>query len=65
MIMEMDVRTMKNTDEEQEKQEYEVEEVVDDTGSRKQGTKQYLVKWKDYSPEHDSWVSMEDMVHCA
>jgi RecA/RadA recombinase len=43
-MMEMDVRTTKNTDEEQEKQEYEVEEVVDDTGSRKQGTKQYLVK---------------------
>ena len=64
-MMEMDVRTMRNTEEGQENHEYEVEEVMDDTGSRKQGKRQYLVRWKDYGPEHGSWASMEDMVHCT
>ena len=28
--------------------EYEVEDIIDDTGSRKSGTKSYRVRWKGY-----------------
>ena len=33
---------------------FEVEEILDDTGSRKEGTKQYLVKWAGYGAEDNS-----------
>ena len=42
-----------------------MEEILDGTGSRKEGTKQYLVKWAGYGAEDNSWVSMQDMVHCS
>jgi 8-oxo-dGTP pyrophosphatase MutT (NUDIX family) len=65
-LMEMDVRSKSaEQNDDSEKQEYEVEEILDDTGSRRTGSKQYLVKWVGYGPEHNSWVHMSDMVHCA
>lgn len=39
--------------------EYEVDEVVDARRFRRKF--QYLVRWKGYSREHDTWVNAEDM----
>ena len=66
-LMEMDTRSKPEppTGVEDKKEEFEVEEILDDTGSRKEGSKQYLVKWAGYGPEDNSWVSMQDMVHCS
>ena len=66
-LMEMDTRSKvePSTGPEDKKEEFEVEEILDDTGSRKEGSKQYLVKWAGYGPEDNSWVSMQDMVHCS
>ena len=66
-LMEMDTRSKAKTlpDPEDKKEEFEVDEILDDTGSRKEGTKQYLVKWAGYGHEDNSWVSMHDMVHCS
>ena len=66
-LMEMDTRSKADPSAgaEDKKEEFEVEEILDDTGSRKEGTKQYLVKWAGYGPEVNSWVSMQDMVHCS
>ena len=64
-LMELDVRTKHKHEEQGDKAEYEVEEILDDIGSRKENSKQYLVRWVGYGPEEDSWVTMEDMVHCA
>ena len=66
-LMEMDTRSKPepSTCVEDKKEEFEVEEILDDTGSRKEGSKQYLVKWAGYGPEDNSWVSMQDMVHCS
>ena len=66
-LMEMDTRSKANPlpHAEEKKEEFEVEEILDDTGNRKEGTKQYLVKWAGYGAEDNSWVSMQDMVHCS
>jgi len=66
-LMEMDTRSKAEPPAgvEDRKEEFEVEEILDDTGSRKEGTKQYLVKWAGYGAEDNSWVSMQDMVHCS
>src|SRR5579863_7968087 len=39
--------------------EWEVEKILGDRTYRKK--KQYLVRWKDYSPAHDSWVDESDL----
>ena len=38
--------------------EYEVDRIVDDTGSRAAGTKKYLVRWVGYGEEDDTWEPM-------
>ena len=66
-LMEMDTwsKAKAPVDMEGKTEEFEVEAILDDTGSRKEGSKQYLVKWAGYGPEDNSWVSMQDMVHCS
>ena len=66
-LMEMDTRSKAepSADAKDKKEAFEVEEILDDTGSRKEGSKQYLVKWAGYGPEDNSWASMQDMVHCS
>ena len=39
--------------------EWEVEKILRDWTYRKK--KQYLIRWKDYSPVHDSWVDESDL----
>ena len=46
-------------------QEYEVEHILDDTGSRATGNKKYLVRWKGYGPEDDTWEPLDNLMHCA
>ena len=62
-LMEQDMRTKAAPDSEapDEKEDYEVESIVDDTGSRAAGTKKYLVRWKGWGPEHDEWVKLDDL----
>ena len=47
--------------EEQGPLEYEVEGIIDDRTVS--GEKQYLVRWKGYSQEHNSWQIAEDLVN--
>ena len=46
-------------------QEYEVERIIDDTGSRATGNKKYLIRWKGYGEEDDTWEHIDNLVHCA
>src|SRR5487761_1748842 len=39
--------------------EWEIESILKDRTYRKK--KQFLVRWKDYSPAHDSWVNESDL----
>ena len=40
---------------------YEVEKVI---GKRSEPHEQYLVRWKGYGSEHDSWCDVDDL-RCA
>jgi hypothetical protein len=44
---------------ESESNEFEVEEVLDVREVK--GKKEYLVRWKGYTPRHDKWVKEADM----
>ena len=65
-LMELDTR---QTETQQAAQphsaEYEVEDIIDDTGSRKSGTKSYRVRWKGYEAKDDTWQPLADLVHCS
>ena len=51
-LMELDTRQANRCgQDDEEKEDYEVEEIVDDTGSRAAGNKKYLVRWKGYGAE--------------
>jgi hypothetical protein len=41
------------------KEEYEVEEILDKRQSN--GRSEYLVRWKDYGPEDDTWELQENL----
>ena len=43
------------------KPEWEVEKIIKMCLYGHWKKKQYLVRWKDYSPAHDSWVNKEDL----
>ncbi|KAM4056914.1 chromatin organization modifier domain-containing protein [Hirsutella rhossiliensis] len=44
-------------------QEYEAEQILD---TRKQGQQQeYLVKWKGYGPEENTWEPTKHLTHCG
>ena len=45
--------------------EYEVEDIIDGTRSRKSGTELYRVRWKDYKPKDDTWQPLANLVHCS
>jgi len=41
--------------------EWEVERILKHRTFGRWKKKQYLVRWKGYSPAHDSWVNKDDM----
>jgi hypothetical protein len=41
--------------------EWEVEKILQERTFGQWKKKQYLIRWKDYSPAHDSWVNKEDI----
>ena len=65
-LMELDTRHGKAPEKPQSPmQEYEVEKIIDDTGSRAAGSKKYLVRWIGYEQKDDTWEPIENLVHCA
>ncbi len=42
-------------------EEYLVEEILDSRVNRRKKQFQYLVKWKGYGPENNSWESLENV----
>lgn len=49
----------------EEEEEYEIEAILDAKIDCFPGNKLgYLVKWKGYSEEHNSWVSQDDAINC-
>ena len=44
-------------------EEYEVEEVLDSRRYGRWRKLQYLVRWKGWGPEHDSWEAAEDLTN--
>ena len=64
-LMEMDTRTKAQQEQAPENTEdYEVEFILDDTGSRAAGTKRYLVRFEGWGPEYDEWIRLEEL-QCA
>jgi hypothetical protein len=54
-----ELRPYKGQDETTPEEEWEIETIL---GHRKKGEKtQYKVRWKGYSPRHDSWVKETDL----
>ncbi|EGN95097.1 hypothetical protein SERLA73DRAFT_77108 [Serpula lacrymans var. lacrymans S7.3] len=48
-------------DEEEEEEEFEIEAIIEaKRGTFANGRYGYLVKWKNYGPEHNSWVDEQD-----
>ena len=45
------------------KEEYEVKDIVKESTDRKKNEKIYLVKWKGYSDSKNSWVSEKDLTN--
>jgi len=41
--------------------EWEVEQILKERTFSRWKKKQYLIRWKGYSPAHDSWVSTNDL----
>ena len=65
-MMELDVRGAEQPKQiEEKKEEWEVEEIMSHKGSIKGRNKQYLVRWKGYTEEDDTWEKLEDLIHCA
>lgn len=55
------VRDEEGEDEEEEEEEYEIEAILDaQRGKIKKNEYAYLVKWKGYGEEHNSWVTHSD-----
>lgn len=46
--------------------EYDVERILDDRVSRhgRRPTRQFLVRWSGYGPEHDTWEPEENLANC-
>ena len=44
-------------------EEYEVEEVLNSRRYGRWRKLQYLVRWKGWGPEHDSWEAAEDLTN--
>ena len=44
-------------------EEYEVADILDSRRWGRGHKLQYLVQWKGYGPEHNSWEAEEDLVH--
>lgn len=53
------VRIQAKDDNSEYDDEYEVEKIIKHRVVR--GRKQYLIRWKDYSPIHDSWYNEDDL----
>ena len=65
-MMELDTREAKEEEKaDSEKEDYDVEKIIAHKGSIKSKNKKYLVRWKGWGEEHDSWLPMADLVHCA
>ncbi|KAF5384578.1 hypothetical protein D9757_007509 [Collybiopsis confluens] len=59
--IEVDGEDAEEGGEEEEEEEYEIEEILDHQPGRfAQGRTGYLVKWKNYPPDQNSWVDEED-----
>ena len=67
-LMELDTRSAQTEQQQTDDggmQEYEIDRILDDTGSRAAGTKKYLVRWKGYTQDDDTWEPIGNLVHCA
>ena len=45
--------------------QYEVEKILDDSGSRKAGDKKFLIRWKGYDKDWDTWEPIENLIKCS
>ena len=55
----------KDTQNAAEGDNFEVERIVADKGSRAKGSKQFLIKWKGYSEEGTTWEPLANLQHCS